>query len=44
MAGKIDLKVVLLGDKHGGKTSLFERYLYGKFNANKPYISVSLKL
>ena len=41
MAGKVDLKVLLLGNKDGGKTSLVERYLLGKFNA---YQSVSLKL
>lgn len=42
MAGKVDLKVVLLGKEYGGKTSLVERYIHGKFNANAPYQSVSL--
>lgn len=44
MAGKVDLKVVLLGKEYGGKTSLVERYIHGKFNANAPYQSVSLKV
>jgi len=39
MAGKVDLKVVLLGKEYGGKTSLVERYIHGKFNANAPYQS-----
>ena len=43
MAGKVDLKVVLLGKEYGGKTSLVERYIHGKFNANAPYQSVSLE-
>ena len=42
MAGKVDLKVVLLGKEYGGKTSLVERYIHGKFNSNAPYQSVSL--
>lgn len=42
MAGKVDLKVVLLGKEYGGKTSLVERYIHGKFNAQAPYQSVSL--
>lgn len=41
MAGKVDLKVVLLGKEFGGKTSLVERYIHGKFNAQAPYQSVS---
>ena len=41
MAGKVDLKVVLLGKEYGGKTSLVERYIHGKFNAQAPYQSVS---
>lgn len=44
MAGKVDLKVVLLGKEYGGKTSLVERYIHGKFNSNAPYQSVSSKL
>ena len=44
MAGKVDLKVVLLGKEYGGKTSLVERYIHGKFNSNAPYQSVSLKV
>ena len=43
MAGKVDLKVVLLGKEYGGKTSLVERYIHGKFNSNAPYQSVSLR-
>ena len=42
MAGKVDLKVVLLGKEYGGKTSLVERYIHGKFNSNAPYQSVSI--
>lgn len=41
MAGKVDLKVVLLGKEYGGKTSLVERYIHGKFNSQAPYQSVS---
>ena len=41
MAGKVDLKVVLLGKEFGGKTSLVERYIHGKFNSQAPYQSVS---
>lgn len=44
MAGKVDLKVVLLGKEYGGKTSLVERYIHGKFNSNAPYQSVSVPL
>ena len=44
MAGKVDLKVVLLGKEYGGKTSLVERYIHNKFNSNAPYQSVSLGL
>ena len=44
MAGKVDLKVVLLGKEYGGKTSLVERYIHGKFNSNAPYQSVSFAL
>ena len=44
MAGKVDLKVVLLGKEYGGKTSLVERYIHGKFNSNAPYQSVSLRV
>ena len=36
-SGKVDLKVVLLGKEYGGKTSLVERYIHGKFNENAPY-------
>ncbi|CAI8058228.1 Ras-related protein Rab-24 [Geodia barretti] len=39
MAGKVDLKVVLLGKEYGGKTSLVERYIHNKFNSNAPYQS-----
>ncbi len=42
MAGKVDLKVVLLGKEYGGKTSLVERYIHGKFNSSAPYQSVSM--
>lgn len=42
MAGKVDLKVVLLGKEYGGKTSLVERYIHGKFNSSAPYQSVSI--
>lgn len=35
----MDLKVVLLGKEYGGKTSLVERYIHGKFNSNAPYQS-----
>jgi Ras-related protein Rab-24 len=38
MAAKVDLKVVLLGKEYGGKTSLVERFLHGKFG-NVPYQS-----
>lgn len=41
MAGKVDLKVVLLGKEFGGKTSLVERYIHNKFSAQAPYQSVS---
>ena len=41
MAGKVDLKVVLLGKEYGGKTSLVERYIHNKFNSSAPYQSVS---
>ena len=44
MAGKVDLKVVLLGKEYGGKTSLVERYIHGKFNSSAPYQSVSVKV
>ena len=44
MAGKVDLKVVLLGKEYGGKTSLVERYIHNKFNSNAPYQSVSFGL
>ena len=40
MAGRVDLKVVLLGKEYGGKTSLVERYLHGKFGSI-PYQAVS---
>ena len=40
-SGKVDLKVVLLGKEYGGKTSLVERYIHGKFNENAPYQAVS---
>eukprot|EP00118_Oscarella_pearsei_P010508 m.64822 g.64822 ORF g.64822 m.64822 type:complete len:95 (+) comp35283_c0_seq6:1121-1405(+) len=33
MAARVDLKVVLLGKEYGGKTSLVERYLHGKFGS-----------
>eukprot|EP00731_Ephydatia_muelleri_P021372 Em0013g1099a len=39
MAGKVDLKVVLLGKEFGGKTSLVERYIHNKFSAQAPYQS-----
>jgi Ras-related protein Rab-24 len=41
MAAKVDLKVVLLGKEYGGKTSLVERFLHGKFG-NVPYQSVGV--
>ena len=44
MAGKVDLKVVLLGKEYGGKTSLVERYIHNKFNSNAPYQSVSWRV
>ena len=44
MAGKVDLKVVLLGKEFGGKTSLVERYIHNKFSAQAPYQSVSLRM
>jgi len=34
---KVDLKVVLLGKEYGGKTSLVERFIHHRFNANLPY-------
>ncbi|CAH1258309.1 ras-related protein Rab-24-like isoform X1 [Branchiostoma lanceolatum] len=38
MAGsRVDCKVVLLGKAYGGKTSLVERYLHDRFNAEMPY-------
>ena len=40
MASRVDLKVVLLGKEYGGKTSLVERYVHGKFNSSAPYQSV----
>jgi Ras-related protein Rab-24 len=40
-AGKVDLKVVLLGKEYGGKTSLVERYVHGKFTESAPYQAVS---
>lgn len=40
MASRVDLKVVLLGKEYGGKTSLVERYIHGKFNSSAPYQSV----
>ena len=39
-SGKVDLKVVLLGKEYGGKTSLVERYIHGKFNESAPYQAV----
>ncbi|XP_065883000.1 ras-related protein Rab-24-like [Dysidea avara] len=39
MASRVDLKVVLLGKEYGGKTSLVERYIHGKFNSSAPYQS-----
>ena len=41
-AGKVDLKVVLLGREYGGKTSLVERYVHGKFTESAPYQAVGL--
>lgn len=43
-SGKVDLKVVLLGKEYGGKTSLVERYIHGKFNETAPYQAVSSSL
>ena len=43
-SGKVDLKVVLLGKEYGGKTSLVERYIHGKFNESAPYQAVSPSL
>lgn len=37
---KPDLKVVLLGKEYGGKTSLVERFIHHRFNANIPYQNV----
>ncbi|XP_014666003.1 PREDICTED: ras-related protein Rab-24-like [Priapulus caudatus] len=36
-SSRVDLKVVLLGKEYGGKTSLVERYLHDRFNADLPY-------
>ena len=44
MASRVDLKVVLLGKEYGGKTSLVERYIHGKFNSSAPYQSVRLDI
>ena len=35
--GRIDLKVVLLGNGYAGKTSLHERFIRGRFNTGLPY-------
>ncbi|ROT65027.1 putative ras-related protein Rab-24-like, partial [Penaeus vannamei] len=34
MSGKVDLKVVMLGQAACGKTSLVERFIYNRFNNN----------
>lgn len=34
MSGRVDLKVVMLGNTACGKTSLVERYIYKRFNTN----------
>jgi len=34
MSGRVDLKVVMLGNTACGKTSLVERYIYKRFNNN----------
>jgi len=38
---RVDVKVVLLGKEYGGKTSLVERFIHERFNANQPYQNVS---
>jgi len=38
---RVDLKVVLLGSENVGKTSLLERYVYGRFRGHFPYQNVS---
>ncbi|XP_042217969.1 ras-related protein Rab-24-like [Homarus americanus] len=34
MSGKVDMKVVMLGQAACGKTSLVERFIYNRFNTN----------
>ncbi|XP_045603209.1 ras-related protein Rab-24 isoform X2 [Procambarus clarkii] len=34
MTGKVDMKVVMLGQASCGKTSLVERFIYNRFNTN----------
>lgn len=34
MSGKVDMKVVMLGQSACGKTSLVERFIYKRFNEN----------
>ena len=38
---KVDCKVVLLGKEYGGKTSLVERFVHGKFQDGNAYQNVS---
>ena len=39
---RVDMKIVLLGKEYGGKTSLVERYLHGRFAGETPYQNVSI--
>lgn len=42
---QVDMKVVLLGQEYGGKTSLVERFMYNRFNGvGIPYQAVSKSL
>lgn len=36
---RVDLKVVLLGKEYTGKTSLVERFIYDRFQGDRPYQS-----
>ena len=39
--GKVDMKIVLLGKEHVGKTCLAQRYLHEKFSDSGNYQAVS---